>query len=239
MKSIRGGALFVSLLGAAGATQAGVTSTWTAVSDYDLRGISQSSRDPAAQASLDYAHDSGFYASAWASNIDFGPGDPKLELDVYAGFARSLEGGLGYDIGAIYYTYPSENDLNYVEVYAGLGFTAASGASLKGKLYVSPDWGGETTPGSPTAEYLSLDGSLPLPRNFSVVAHAGYSFGDFWEDANSEYFDYALGVGYTTGKFSLALKYIGTDLSDVPHTNLFDSRDKVVFSIATTFPWGD
>ena len=253
MKLIRGGVLVVGLLGVATATQAGVTSTWTAVSDYDFRGITQSGKDPALQASLDYAHDSGFYVGAWASNIDFGvPNDspledPKIELDVYAGFTKTLDTGLSYDFGGVYYTYPEESDFNYFEAYAGVGYTDKSGLSIKGKLFYSPDLGGKTSPGSQSGEYITGDLTVPLPANFSILGHAGYSFGDYWdnlEDAGTgrPYFDYSVGVGYTAGKFNLALKFIdGSDLKESDGTvdDIFTSESKVVFSVATTFPWGE
>jgi uncharacterized protein (TIGR02001 family) len=215
------------------------------VSDYDFRGITQSAQDPALQVSLDYAHDSGWYIGAWASNIDFGPGDPDIELDVYTGFTKTLDSGVSYDVGAVYYTYPSASDFNYLEVYGGVGYTAKSGLSIKGKLFYSPDWGGDSTPGSPSAEYIQADLSVPLPANFSIIAHAGYSFGDFWDDSEDAgsgrpYFDYAVGVGYTAGKFSLAAKFIdGSDLKELDGTpgDVFSSESRVVFSVATTFPW--
>jgi uncharacterized protein (TIGR02001 family) len=62
----------VLLLAAGAAAQAEATATVTATSDYDFRGITQTAQDPALQASVDYAHDSGFYAGAWGSNVDFG-----------------------------------------------------------------------------------------------------------------------------------------------------------------------
>jgi uncharacterized protein (TIGR02001 family) len=249
MKLIRGGALLVGLLGVATATQAGVTSTWTGVSDYDFRGITQTAGDPALQASLDYAHESGWYIGAWASNIDFGPGDPNLEIDVYTGFTKTLDSGLSYDVGGVFYSYPSSSNFNYVELYGGMGFTAKSGLSLKGKLFYSPDFGGDTTAGNTPAEYISGDLTMPLPANFSITAHAGYSFGDYWDDLKDAspptgrpYFDYAVGVGYTAGKFGLALKYIdGSDLKELDGTpgDVFSSEARVVFSVATTFPWGE
>ena len=255
MKLIRGGALFVGLLGVAGVTQAGVTSTWTAVSDYDFRGITQTGRDPALQASVDYAHPSGWYIGGWASNIDFGVDesasnlkDPKVELDIYTGFTKTLDTGLNFDVGGVAYTYPEESDFNYLEVYGGIGYTDKSGLSIKGKFFYSPDFGGDTTPGDTSAEYLTGDLSVPLPSNFSFTAHVGYSFGDYWDtflknsNAGDNYFDYAVGVGYTAGKFSLALKYIdGSDLKELEHTrnDIFTSESKVVLSVATTFPWGE
>jgi uncharacterized protein (TIGR02001 family) len=246
MKLIRGGVLVVGLLGVATATQAGVTSTWTAVSDYDFRGITQTAKDPALQASVDYAHDSGWYVGAWASNVDFGPGDPNVEVDFYTGFTKTLESGFNYDVGGVYYSYPSVSDAAYFELYAGVGFTAKSGLSVKGKFFYSPDFGGDLTIGDTEAEYISGDLTMPLPANFSLIAHAGYSFGDYWDGGSfptgSEYVDYAIGVGYTAGKFNLALKFIdGSDLEITDGTpgDIFTSESRVVFSVATTFPWGE
>jgi uncharacterized protein (TIGR02001 family) len=69
------------------AAQADVTGTVTVVSDYDFRGITQTSQDPALQGSIDYSHDSGFYVGAWGSNVDFGDCcDENVEVDIYAGF---------------------------------------------------------------------------------------------------------------------------------------------------------
>jgi len=250
MKLIRGGALFVGLLGVAGATQAGVTSTWTLVNDYDFRGITQTAGDPAIQASVDYAATPGWYVGAWASNLKFGAqpplDDPKVELDVYAGFTKTLDSGLSYDVGGIVYTYPQETDFNYLEAYAGLGFTAKSGASIKGKFFYSPDFGGDTTPGDTEAEYLSGDVSVPLPNNFSIVGHAGYSFGKYWDTflkdqgLGDKYFDYSIGVGYTYEKLNFAVKFIdGSDLKEADGAQFFSSESRVVVSVATTFPWGE
>jgi uncharacterized protein (TIGR02001 family) len=254
MKLIRGGACLLGLLAVATAAQAGVTSTWTVASDYDFRGITQSGLDPALQGSIDYAHDSGWYIGAWGSNIDFGIDeaatglkDPSVEVDLYTGFTRQLDTGVNYDLGGVFYTYPKESDFNYLEVYAGLGYTDKSGLSIKGKFFYSPDFGGDSTGGNTPAQYLSGDLSMPLPANFSLTAHAGYSWGDYWDEAKDAafgrpYFDYAVGVGYSAGKFSLALKYIdGSDDKEADGTanDIFSSESKVVLSVATTFPWGE
>jgi uncharacterized protein (TIGR02001 family) len=259
MKLIRGGAFLVGLLGVASATQAGVTSTWTAVSDYDFRGITQTGQDPALQASLDYAHDSGWYIGAWASNIDFGVDeaatgidDPNIEVDFYTGFTKTLDSGFNYDVGGVFYDYPQEDTFNYFELYAGVGFAVESGLSVKGKLFYSPDFGGDATDGDTPAQYLSGDLTMPLPAKFSITAHVGYSFGDYWDGdfypPGTEYFDYSVGVGYTAGKFNLALKYIdGSDLPDCDdappgtcaNNDLFSTDSKVVVSASTTFPWAE
>ena len=76
MKSIKQLALVTGLLALSGVSQAQFTSTWTAVSDYDFRGFSQSAKGPALQGSADYAFgESGFAVGAWASNVDFNDPD--------------------------------------------------------------------------------------------------------------------------------------------------------------------
>jgi uncharacterized protein (TIGR02001 family) len=251
MKLIRGSVLFIGLLSVAGATQAGVTSTWTLTNDYDFRGISQTAGDPAIQGSVDYAHESGWYVGGWGSNIDFGVPqgsplkNPKLEVDVYTGFTKTLESGLSYDVGGVYYAYPEEGEFDYVELYGGMGFTAKSGLSIKGKFFYSPDFGGDTTAGDTPAEYLGGDLTVPLPANFSILGHVGYSFGDYWDNlkdagAGDKYFDYSVGVGYTAGHFSLAAKWIdGSDLKEADGAQYFSSEARAVLSIATTFPWAE
>ncbi len=101
MKLIRGGLATIGLLAVAGAAQAGVTSTWTVTNDYDFRGNSQSAKDPAIQASLDYAAASGWYVGAWASNIDFGvpSGGPLENPDVELDVLRRLHQDAGVRLG--------------------------------------------------------------------------------------------------------------------------------------------
>ena len=40
-------------------------------SQYIFRGLTQTNRKPAIQGGFDYAHESGFYAGVWASNISW------------------------------------------------------------------------------------------------------------------------------------------------------------------------
>lgn len=236
MKLIRGGALFIGLLAVAGATQAGVTSTWTATNDYDFRGNSQSAKDPAIQGSLDYAHESGWYIGAWASNVDFHANGEQtdLEVDLYTGFTKTLESGLAWDAGIVGYQY-DESDANYFEVYGSLAKDW-----FKAKLWYSPDFGGDTTSGDTAAWYVEANGTFPLPQNFSILAHVGYSTGDYWDDVYTDnLIDYSIGVGYTAGKFNLALKYADTDSDVQVVTDEFNNEGRVLLTVATSFPWGE
>lgn len=232
----------LGLATAASAANAGVSSTWTLASDYDFRGVTQSAQDPALQGSLDYAHDSGWYIGAWGSNIDFGDDvDADIEVDVYTGFSGGPEGGVGWDAGIVYYSYPGDSDLNYLEAYAGLAYSW-----FEGKVSYSNDYGGDSTEGNAPAWYVEANGTFPLPNDFSVLAHVGYSFGDYWDDLDDAdegrpYLDYAVGFGYTAGNFELELKWV--DASDLKESrnapqDVFGSDGRVLFTFATTFPWG-
>lgn len=235
----------LGLLSAAGAANAEVSATVTATNDYIFRGITQSAEDPALQASVDYADESGWYVGAWGSNVDFGPGDPaNIEVDLYTGFAGETEMGMGWDVGITYYAYPDESDYNYPEIYGKLSYGIFSGA-----LFYSNDWvnAGED------AMYVNAGISVPFADAFTFNLGVGYSFGDAFEGIDvseeedgsdlrdSEYMDYSIGVGYTAGNFELGLSWIDTDLDEgdplFSDDDVFNSEGRVVFTIATTFPW--
>jgi uncharacterized protein (TIGR02001 family) len=221
-----------ALLAAAGVANAGEFSvTPTIASDYDWRGYSQTNpnldgdfaSDPAFQLGLNYGFDNGFYVGAWGSNVDFGPGDPSVEVDVFAGYAGGdSESGIGYDVGLNYYTYPSASSINTIEAYAGI-----SHGMFSGKLWITDDYFNS----GKSAVYTEANMAYPLPSNVSLLAHVGYSFGKNFSQYNGEYLDYSVGVGYDINNFAVALKYIDTDISGW-------QDDKFVLSISTTLPWG-
>ena len=225
----------LGLLAAAAAAQAEVSSTWTLTNDYDFRGASQSAKDPAVQASIDWADDSGWYIGAWASNVDFGSEvDIDYEVDLYTGFSGGDEEGLGWDVGFVYYAYPDDSDANYPEIYGKISHGMFSGA-----LFYSNDYVGS----SENAIYVSGDVGVPIGETgFSVTAHAGYSFGDFWDQGDgSEYIDWSIGGSYTVGNFDLALKWVDTTLDDsdfwFSSDDVNNTEGRVIFTISTTFPW--
>lgn len=218
----------LGLLAVSGMASAGISSTITLTNDYDFRGVSQSAKDPALQASLDYANEkNGWYAGAWASNVDFGD-NTDFELDLYTGFTGKTDAGLGWDAGLVYYTY-DEHKYNFPEVYAALSYSY-----FKGKLSYTNDYGGDSTEGHVGAFNLALDANVPLPvENLAATAHVGRSEGN---RGFPDYTDYSVGVTYAIQKFNLGLKYVDTNLPN-PHTDEFNSEGRVVFTVATTLPW--
>ena len=223
MRRALGTISLLASLGVAGMTQAGVTGTVTAVSDYDFRGYTQTARDPALQGSVDWSGDYGLSAGAWASSsLDFGPGaDANVELDLYAGWAGGAEDGLQYSLGAVWYTYPGANGgINYKSFGAKLWYSWDEAAS------------------NMSAWYLEGNYTYGLPQDFGLTVHAGYSFGDYWKSFDGEYFDWAIGVTKSFGHFDTALKFIDGSNAVYDHgSDVFSAKAKVVFSVSTTFPW--
>lgn len=211
-----------ALLAVAGAANADITVTPTLTSDYDFRGVTQNQEDPAFQLGLNYGHESGFYAGIWGSNVDFGPGKPTVEVDLYAGFAGGdAAETFGYDVGAYFYAYPGASTLNTFEIFAGL-----SKGWFSGKLWYSP----EVASSNSSGWYVEGNATIPLPQNFSLLGHVGYTFGDASWSGPLKDTDYSLGVGYAWGKVNLSVKY-------VDGSGALKPRNQVIGTITTTLPW--
>jgi uncharacterized protein (TIGR02001 family) len=239
MKSL---ALVIGLLALSGVSQAQFSSTWTAVSDYDFRGYSQSAKDPALQGSADYAFgDSGFSIGAWASNVDFGPAyDGDIELDVYANYVGKINDTFSWTAGLTRYTYPGSSASatkfavgEYFEGYAGF-----NAGNFSFKQWYSNDF----YELNDSAEYTEANYTQPIGDAFSLAFHAGYAWGDYWDNqGGGSIFDYAVQGNYTAGKFTLFAKFTGTDASGPQKITGDPSNNeaRILVGVMTTFPWGD
>lgn len=167
-------------------------------SEYVWRGVSQSASDPAISGSIDVAHSSGLYAGVWGSNVDFGT-DASIELDYYAGFGGEFgESGVSYDIGGLYYDYPSEEELDFFEVYGSLGYSFLTA----GVAYTA--WADSEA--LEDSVYYSLDAGYDIGM-FSLAAGLGY----YDYDNGDDYTNYHVGVSTELAGFGLDLTYSDTD----------------------------
>lgn len=198
-------------------------------SDYTSRGISASGEKPAMQGSIDWSHESGFYAGVWGSNVDLDSSD--LEVDIYAGYSNKV-GKFAYDVGLIQYEYPGSDDLNYTEGLLSLGYDFDMFA-VSGSAYYSPDYTGST--GDETYLVANVDVPLPfMPVETSLNASVGHQFWNEDEVGLPEYTDWGLGVTSNIEGFDVGLRYIDTNLSETDCADGCDS--KVVVSVSKTFP---
>jgi len=118
-------------------------------SQYNFRGLTQTSEKPAIQGGVDFTHASGFYLGSWASNISWledaatasaggnssGYRNSSLELDVYGGYRNTIGAtGLGYDVSVLQYIYPGSNNLPAVSANTTELGAALSYQWLQGKV---------------------------------------------------------------------------------------------------------
>jgi uncharacterized protein (TIGR02001 family) len=231
MKSMKTLALVLGLLGLSGVSQAQFSSTWTAVSDYDFRGFSQSAKDPALQASADYAFgESGFAIGAWASNIDFSPLDGDLELDIYANYTGEINDTFSWTVGFNYYTYPGSDDIGeYPEYFVGF-----SAGDFSFKQWYADNLFDLDVEGM----YTEGNYSLAINDAVSLGFHLGYAWGDAWEA--EEIIDYAVQVNWAVNNFTLFAKFTGTDADDTEITgDVGNNEPRFLVGVSTTLPWGE
>lgn len=143
------------------------------MSDYIVRGISNSAHRPAGNAygELRYGW---FYSGVSATNVTL-PTSPLAEVDIYGGI-RPTWGPLTLDFGAIYYAYPSNHQQWFIggvvpvttfkNSYAALPTTAFDPSYVE--IYFKPSWA--------VNDYLTLGGQVAYDPNWNNYnAHALYS----------------------------------------------------------------
>lgn len=195
-------------------------------SDYVFRGYTQTSEDPAVQGGFDWDSGMGIYVGTWASSLEFGGGDDaSMELDLYAGYAGSVN-NFSYDIGFLYYLYPASSGVgyNFWEVYGSAGYDFGPAAITFGINY-TPDY--YATSGDNGVYYYS-ELSVPIGDMFSVSGAVGRSV----VQNASNWTDWNVGASVDVYDwFSLDARYYDTDVKAC--TNVCDSR--FVVSISKSF----
>lgn len=206
-----------------------VTGGATLTSDYRFRGLSQTNGDPAAQATINVNHQSGFYVGTWASTIDGGSdgstpaltGYGDAEVDLYGGFTRTFS-GFGVDIGLLYYLYPDGRDsvnTDFFEPYASVSYTLGPVAAKVGAAYA---WGGQAgldfTAGNDDNIYVYGEAGLGIPTTpITLKGHVGYSKGSLGLanlTSDDDYLDWSGTVEAVGGPFKLGVSYVDTDVTD-------------------------
>ena len=205
-------------------------------SDYRYRGLSQSRLKPALQGGADYTHSpSGMYAGVWASTIkwtgDLGA-DGDVEIDLYAGKKGEIAPGVTYDVGGLYYAYPSydlEPDANTFELYGQLGYGPAY---IKYSHSTTNLFGTADSKGS---GYIDVGANIELSTGLMLNLHAGRQIIKHYNEFN--YNDYKIGVTKDLGFASLALAVVSTntDVFTSAHNGKNLGRTGAVVTLSKTF----
>ncbi len=213
-----------------------VTGNVTFLSDYVVRGLTQTNNKPAIQGTVEFGHSSGFYAGLFGSNVSWlsdaweaaAPGvnpavygganniSASLEVDLYAGFRNKFAEDFSYDLGAVYYWYPGEYKLqgttglkngNTAEIYGAIGWKW-----ITARVYYAITDGVFMIPNAQGSVYFNLGATVPIGETgFSVVG----------------------GVG--SWKWSGTADYLKTSNSGVGQKN--DMYDAVDYKIGITKDW--
>ncbi|WP_375398327.1 TorF family putative porin [uncultured Sphingomonas sp.] len=217
------------------------TGNVTAISDYRFRGLTQTNEDPAVQATVNINHKSGLYAGVWTSTIDGGrdgstpalTGYGGAEVDLYGGFTRTLKGGLGFDVGLLYYYYPGgvkTLNTDFFEPYASVNYTIGPVNAKVGAAYA---WGGQSgldfTSGSDDNIYAYGELAAGIPTTpLTLKGHLGYTKGSLglvnFVGSDDSYFDWSATAEAAIGHVKVGVSYIDTDISSATGTFTKGSR---------------
>jgi uncharacterized protein (TIGR02001 family) len=215
-----------------------------AVSDYRVRGISQTSYDPALQGGIDFTHQSGVYLGTAFSNVkwvkDFnGATKGNYEVDLYGGYRGQFAGNMfSYDVGVINYRYPGNNsgvggavaagtfsNANTVEVYGALTYQIYT---FKYNRSVGNFLGNQNSSGS---QYFDLSAAIDLTNGFTLTPHVGRQLVPN-QIGSANYTDYSLTLSKDLGSgFTGTIAAIGTNASKGFYT---DTNGKFIASDTLT-----
>lgn len=202
--------------------------------DYRYRGISQSRLKPALQAGADYTHNpTGLYVGTWASSIKWikdGGGDDNLEWDIYGGKRGEIAPGVSYDVGGLYYFYPSNGlkpSANTFEVYGQVGYGPAT---LKYSSSTTNLFGFAN---SKHSGYLDAQVNQELAEGLVLNLHVGHQKVSHMSSAS--YTDYKVGVTKDFGVAAVSLAvikansdaYVGAGGKDLAKTGAVLTVSKV------------
>jgi len=219
-------------------------------SQYNFRGLSQTSEKPAIQGGVDFTHASGFYLGTWASNISWledaatassnasGYKNSSLELDLYGGYRNTIGAtGLGYDVGVLQYIYPGHHNPSAVTADTTEVYGALSYQWLQGKFSYVASKDGLGSPDARGTYYAELNANYPIGETgITANLHAGRQKFDGAALSEASYTDWKIGA---TKAFSNGVNvggyYSDTNASDAIYGSSVYTGGNIAKSTFTAF----
>ena len=217
-----------------------------AYTEYEYRGISQTSEKPALQLNLDYAHKSGFYIGTFVSNIKWLKDiaevngfstSANIEWDIYGGFKYPVGGDVTLDVGYLRYEYPSSSEFNPKpntdEVYIGASWGPAT---LKYSYSINDTFGVANSKGS---DYIELSVNYPLPQLEKLTINGVLGHQQYRHNDPLDYTVWKLGATWDFGSgFTAGAYYKDTNADKSAYTVKGKDwgKGRAVAFVAWTFP---
>jgi len=206
-------------------------------SDYVFRGFTQTDEGWALQGGFDLNHGSGFYLGTWGSNVKYLEDDTvnpedraDIEIDVYVGYSKELDGGFSYDLSALQYMYPGAgSDLNYdySEFNLGVGYSLPAGMEFGLSYNYSPEWFGKNG----KAHHYAFNIGHSLSNGLGFGAFVAKQTFDENDKAGDDYVYYGASISYGVADFELSLNFSNTDLDNVEDV----ADERVFFMMSRSF----
>ena len=203
-------------------------------SDYRYRGISQSRLKPAVSGGADYTHNpTGLYVGTWLSSIKWikdGGGDTNLEWDVYGGKRGEISKNVTYDVGGLYYFYPSNGlstNANTFELYGQLGY---------GPLYIKYSHSTTNLFGvadSKNSGYLDVGGNFDMIDGYIMNVHVGRQKVE--HNDSLSYNDVKIGVTKDFGMATVSLAAVKANISSLAPNGKNLAKSGLVLTVSKTF----
>ena len=181
--------------------------------DYVLRGVSQTYGGAALQGGVNYQHPGGWFAGAWASNVDPYPGGRKsVEVNAYAGFGWTLAADWIARTSYTRYSYVSDGRRRPYD-YGELALAVAFQDRVAATVSYQPDGTGAATAGyarnRPAVSY-ELSARWPLAGGLALTGGVGYY--DLSRLFHARYWAGSAGLGYARGRLRVDLtRFVSED----------------------------
>ena len=211
------------------------------VSQYRYRGLAQTKGQPALQGGVDYANANGYYAGAWASQIQWikdSSNNPSgvnysgnTELDLYGGY-KFESSGVAYDVGFLRYQYVG-NDLGKSTVYTNANTNEVYAAATAGAYTFKYSYALSTlfgTPSSKGSDYFDLSANYDMGNGITLTPHIGRQI-VAGPGAGSG------GLSYTDGSLTVA-KDLGNGLSATVAAIVTNAKSTAFNSNSTSYATG-
>lgn len=200
--------------------------TFSLLSQYRSRGISQTQNDPAMQFDgMLSSKSSGLYMGIWTSSVDYGY-DSKVrqELDYYAGWYVPFSEAVSLDLGYIKYSYTRGNEANASETYATLtAYGLKAGAQYAENMRTSNK--GQSTLYTWVGYDTALPYALKLATRFGEMDYKDPIFVSSSGSVRNSYREWEAKLTKDYLGASWAISYIDTDLSNSECINAFSYGD--------------